>query len=102
MITAFSVSKSATPAAVKMPETWTPDLPPTERVTGSPWGAPSPPKIAKVAVTGESPGLKRPTLVRNPAPEPPLRIEVRTVRSRAEEAVRPGMYIPTVGTGEVE
>ncbi len=46
--------------------------------------------------------LKTPTFVRNPAPAPPLRIEVRTVSACASVSWRPGMNIPTVGVGLVE
>jgi len=55
-----------------------------------------------VTSVAESPGLKTPTLVRNPAPGPRVRTEVSAERTDAFEASRPGMNMPTVGVGAVE
>ena len=97
----MSVTRPAWPAALKIPETWAPEWPGTERVTGAPTWAP-PLKIVNVTSTAESSRLNTPTLVRKPALGPPLRIEVRTVVGCASEFLRPGMNMPTVGVGAVE
>jgi hypothetical protein len=101
-MTALSVWKPVAPATTKTEETWTPECAPTMRVTEPPRRKPAASWILKVTETGESPRLKTPTLVRKPAPGPPLRIEVRTDRAWACESWSPGMNIPTVGSGDVE
>jgi hypothetical protein len=93
------------PAAAKIPETCTPECPPTFRVTGVPtWLVPLS-KIVNVTLTGESSGLNTPTFVRN-VPTPLVagvfRIDVNTVVGCASEFFNPGMNIPTEFCGLVE
>jgi len=47
-------------------------------------------------------GLKIPAFVRKPAPGPRLRTDVRVDVVYAFDAGRPGMNMPTVGSGTVE
>ena len=102
-MTAFSVDRPGTPATVKIPFTCQPECggTPPGSVTGTPTGAPSS-KIVKLTATVVPRLLNTPTLVRKPSPEPPFRIEVKTVVGNASESRRPGMNMPTVGVGSVE
>src|SRR4029453_8673445 len=71
------------------------------RGTGDPTGTPSANRWT-VTFTASSPGLKTPTLVRNPSPDPRLRRDVSTDVPSAADGDRPGTNMPTVGAGTVE
>src|SRR5262249_35362536 len=97
----FSVAALPAPATAKIALVWAPECAPTAMATGDPTGSPSANRWTDTS-TGLSPGLKTPTLVRKPWPDPPLRGDVRTDFGTAADGESPGTNMPTVGSGTVE
>src|SRR5262249_38513071 len=69
--------------------------------TGEPTGSPSAKRLKNTRIVA-SLGLKMPAFVRKPAPDPRLRTDVSTEVVYALDGARPGMNMPTVGSGTVE